>query len=343
MNSKLFFTAAWLIFLFSNSFAQTPVDVTERTFKLSGMGGEETFYFGFAEGDQLIFNFEEANGKEIKEVEITEYPSASRFMDYKTNKIINKKINVTKTAVYQFRFLNTAIAGRVCKFKLQRIPGNDKYLDFNTDVYWKTLYDTIYTNITEDYLVSRDTVYHNVTDQVAKVHSQTNLNGNKTTFNFVLPENTVAWSYYIGVDQEGQDAYARAVRSFASSASPLVSRLPGYGPLIALALNGVSFFTQLQKGEDIDYYICTGNNASLFLNGDPFYSIKKGKVLNDFSQMTTPLSGMYHFCFYNDNAVTGVTVTVKILAVSVTETWGKRPVRKYNITSQKVPCIQNQR
>lgn len=36
---------------------QTPIDITERTFRLSGLGGEEVFYFGFSEGDQIVFNF----------------------------------------------------------------------------------------------------------------------------------------------------------------------------------------------------------------------------------------------------------------------------------------------
>ncbi len=49
-------------------YGQTPVDVAESTLKV-GIMGEEVFYFGFAEGDQIIFNFEEANGKELKELE----------------------------------------------------------------------------------------------------------------------------------------------------------------------------------------------------------------------------------------------------------------------------------
>ena len=49
-------------------YGQTPVDVAESTLKV-GILGEEIFYFGFAEGDKLIFNFEEVNGKELKELD----------------------------------------------------------------------------------------------------------------------------------------------------------------------------------------------------------------------------------------------------------------------------------
>ena len=57
--------------------------------------------------------------------------------------------------------------------------------------------------------------------------------------------------------------------------------------------------------------------------------------------MTTNLKGTYHFCFSNDNAVTGVTVTVKVTAIAVSENWGTRPVQKMNVTSRQVPYLKN--
>ena len=48
------------------SYGQKPVDVAESSVKV-GIKGEEEVYFGFAEGDKLIFSFEETGGKEMKE------------------------------------------------------------------------------------------------------------------------------------------------------------------------------------------------------------------------------------------------------------------------------------
>lgn len=321
-------------------FEATPIDVAESTLKVGGLG-EEVFYYGFAEGDQLIFNFEEVNGKELKEIEIIELPSSSKFMDYKTKKIENKTLNITKTGIYKFRFSNSAIGGRICKFKIQRIPATETTKNFNTSVYWKTVYDTTYTTEQEKYLIKSDTTVSNITDQVAKVHSGGNLNGNKTTFNFTLPDNTVAWSYYIGVDQAGQQAYQTATNELASKAGPLVSKIPGYGPLAALALGGVSYLTQLQSGEDIDFYIVDGNNVNLFMGGQAFSYIKKGKVINDYSRMTAPLKGSWHVCLSNDNAVTGVTVAVKITAIIVTQQWGTRPIQKMHVASHQEAYLKN--
>lgn len=327
--------------LTSRLFGQSTIDVAETTLKINGLGGEEIFYYGFAEGDQLIFNFQEINGKELKELEIIELPSSSKFMDYKTKKIENKIINITRTGIYKFRFTNSAVSGRICKLKIQRIPASNETKNFNTSVYWKTVYDTTYTTELEKYFISADTTILSLTDQVAKVHSQTNANGGKTTFNFNLPTNTVSWSYYIGVEQAGQQAYASAAKQLASKASPLVSQIPGYGPLAALALGSASYLTALQSGEDIDFYIVEGNNVNLFLAGQQFYYVKKGKVINDYARMLTPLSGTYHVCLSNDNAITGVSVAVKITAIVVEELWGKRPLQRMHISSQQIAYLKN--
>ena len=62
-------------------FGQEKVDVAEQTIKI-GSKEEEVLYYGFAEGDQIVFNFEEVDEKEVKEVEIIELPENSKFKDY---------------------------------------------------------------------------------------------------------------------------------------------------------------------------------------------------------------------------------------------------------------------
>lgn len=330
-----------LIFFFQYSNSQTsPIDVAENTFKVGGLG-EEVFYYGFAENDQLIFNFEELDGKELKEVEIIEMPGSSRFMDYKTKRTENKIITIYKTGIYKFRFANSALGGRVCKFRIQRIPNSDNTKNFNTTVYWKTVNDTSYTTTQERYLIKADTSVSHVTEEIAKVHSQGNLNGNKTTFNFTLPENTVAWSYYIGVDQAGQEVYEKATQQLARHAAPMLARIPGYGPLAALALEGASYLSQLQSGEDIDFYIVEGDNVTNFLNGQQFSYIKNGKVINDYSSMKTNFKGNYYVCLYNDNAITGVTVAVKIHAIVVNKQYGIRDVKHIHLTPHEEAYLKN--
>ena len=332
------------ILLFTLSYiksnAQSAIIVAENTFKVAAFK-EEVFYYGFAEGDQMIFNFDETSGKELKEIEISEMPLSQKFMDFKSSSIQNKILLINRTGIYKFRFSNNSVTSRICKILIQRIPKNEATKNFNTAVFWLKTNDTSYVTSYEKYLIGFDTTLYNLSDQVSKVHSKGNLNGNKTTFNFTLPENTVAWSYYIGVNQAGQKAYQAAAKLLATKAGPIISKIPGYGPAAALALGGISYLTLIQSGEDIDYYLVSGNNRNLFLTNKAFKYIKKGKVINDFSQMLTPLKGSYHICLLNDNAITGVTVAVKITAITVTQQWGERKLEKMIINTPETPYLKN--
>ena len=311
--------------------AQTPIDIAENTLKVSP-SGEEVFYYGLAEGDQLVFNFEEVNGKELKELEIAYLPSRIIFKDYKTSRIENKILNITETGIYKFRFVNTNIlTGRICKFKIQRIPASEKTKKFNTTVYKRLTFDTTYYYEPEKYL-RKDTSIIEVVNQTAKVHSKMNFNGNKTITNFRLPDNTVSWSYYIGVDQAGQQAFEKATQQLIVSSTPMVLKLVGSNPLTALAMGITSFLSQLQSGEDIDYYLLDGQNVNLFLNKKPFKAYKQGKVINDFSRMY-PVLGTLSFCFSNDNAITGVSVFVKVTAIQVNSIWETRQIKKMKIST----------
>lgn len=338
---KFIYTFITTFYFTLTTAAQTPVVVAENTLKVQGLG-EEVFYYGFSEGDQLIFNFEEVNGKDFKEIEIIEWPSTSKFMDYKTKKIENKTIVIPKTSVYKFRFYNSSISGRICRIKIQRIPAGETTAKFNTTVAWKHVFDTSYFVLDERYLIKSDTLVTQVLDQVAKVHSSTNASGNKTSFNFYFPKNTVAWSYYIGVDQAGQEEFESASEMLSSKSGAMIAKIPGYGPLAALALGGVSFLSALQTGEDVDYYLVTGGeNSNLFEAGKAFYYQKKGKVINDFARMEKPGNENYYFCFANDNLAQGITVTVKVVAIVVNNEWGTRQVQKMNVTDNMVPYLSN--
>ena len=66
-------TALIAILLSCNAFTQ-PVVVADTVFKLPILG-EQLLYYGFAEGDQVLISFQEENGKELKEIELTQWPA----------------------------------------------------------------------------------------------------------------------------------------------------------------------------------------------------------------------------------------------------------------------------
>ena len=325
-------------------FAQTTVDVAETTLKIGGLGGEEIFYYGFAEGDQLIFNFQEVNGKELKEIEIIELPSSSKFMDYKSTKIENKILNITRTGIYKFRLLNSAIGGRICKVKIQRIPATEVTKNFNSSVYWRTLQDTTYTPTQEKYLVKSDTTAQEIYSSSPQISSTNALNGNKNSqfVDFMLPDNTISWSFYIGTGNEGKTEYDNARTNFTQNAAASVSKIPGYGPMAALALTGVSYFNKVQGEDNVKYwFLSDANSAALFNAGQPFMQYKKGDVVNEASQMKSPLKGKIYLALSNDNTIDPIRVTIKVAVLQVTQQWDTRTIQVMKVTNRQVAYLKN--
>lgn len=340
MIRKLFLSIITLgLFSSWQLYGQTPVDVAESTLKV-GIMGEEIFYFGFAEGDKIIFNFEEVNGKELKELEIIEMPSTSKSLDYKTSKIVNKIIKVPRTAIYRFRFTSSAISVRLCKYKIQRIPASPATQNFNSAVFNDMVNDTTYTTVEEEYLAKTDTVFTNYQDRIVKVNPASNPAGNKSTFNFILPENTVGWSYYIDVNKAGQQAYEEANKQIITSSGPVIAKFPTYNILAAIALNKPVAINKLQAGENINYWIMEGENADLFSSGAQFRYIKKGKAVNDYSRME-PRKGSLYFCFSNDNTTQPASVTVKITLVQVNEVLQTRQVKRIQVAPKSKMYLKN--
>lgn len=326
-----------------------PVDVAELTIKV-GLAQYEDLYYGFAEGDQIVFSLETMDGKPLKEVEIAEYPDNSKFMDYKPILIKDQIVKVNKTAVYRFTLHNTPMGGRVCKIKIQRIPKSEDLISFNTNWEWKTVYDTTYVPYTQDSIVGYDTTYipytvkelvktdTNYIDQSKneRIHTRLNPDGDKSVISFDLPPNVnteyrtqqvVAWAYWFGTGDPPK------ISSQLASASSLVYKI---SPVAALAL-GVLSLTQTSAGNNLNYFILSDKEAAdIFYYGTGTFSIyDSGDGSSASSRNTTRLQGRIYFGFDNDHAYP-VDVDVRFSVVQITKTYQDIQYQKEKITARKV-------
>lgn len=325
----------------TTAYSQETIDLIESTLKL-GISEEKEFYFGFAEGDQIVLNVEVVKGKKLGEIEVTEYPKTTRFTDYETKKIIDKKFQVSKEGIYKFRFTNNSKRAKIFKIRIQRIPINDQSKSFNSEVIWKTINDTTYQIIQEKYIERTDTTYSDFYSATPQISSQNALNGNKPrqliTFN--LPKNTAAWSFYIGVGNKGKEEYDRARRDFVKASAKVAVTIPGWGPMAALALTGVNYMADVQGEDNVKYYfLASQEDAQLFNSGEPFKRYKAGDVITEASQMKTPLSGPVYIGLVNDNTIDPIQVTVKASAVIVTKVYGMRDRKVISVTEREFPCL----
>ncbi len=319
-----------------------PISVADLTLKVGGLGNEE-LYYGFAEGDQIIFSFEEKNGKGLKEIEIIELPSNSKFMDFKSSRIENKTFHVHKKGVYLFKLTNGALGGRICKIHIQRIPKSEDLITFNTNWRWETFYDTTYVPYTEDSLVgynnvtvkknrkelvSVDTLAMELFSKTERVHSETALGKSQySTLNVQLPQNSyspakfnpyqstevVAWSYWIGVGQKANEEYEKANKNLTTGIK-VIGSLTGYGALASLAVTGISMFEVPSVGDNVRYqFISTQYGAQRVFDS--------GNGIAASARHSDILQGGFTIQLYNDNVMEGIDVTVKVAVVSIRKTW----------------------
>lgn len=338
------------------AFGQEPIDVTDQTIRIGGLK-EEVIYFGFAEGDKIIFNFKEADNKELKKIEIVEYPSNSKFSDYKTKIIENKTITVTKQGIYIFRFENSAISGRICKIKIQRIPGSEATKNFNSTVTWETRQETTYNTYTKDVIVGYDTTYvqklkkelvktelseEMIVDKNERVNSINNLDyKNYKTIPVTLPQNEIStyktkkiisWAYWIGVGKESSEAWAKNVKTVSNVASGALTIFGG-GPLAGIAVGAVTNLAMPTTGEDVAYwFIPDYQNEQLFLANQLFSQFDKGKGVAAFGKNSNRTQGVFYIGLLNDNQFQGIDANVKISVIWETNFYEDKQYTEMNVT-----------
>jgi hypothetical protein len=323
------------------SYSQQPIDVTDQTIKIDA-GKQEEIYLGFAEGDKVIFNFQEVKNKDLKEIEISEYPSSSKFSDFKTSKIENKTFSIFKQSVYIFRFKNSALSGRVCNISVKRIPASDATKNFNTAVQWIMKQDTSWNTYTKDVVIGYDTVYLQkakkellkteqkeelILDKPERVHSSTNANGNRTSIFFTLPQNiaepnktstVIAWAYWVGVGNEANEAWKQNVKAV----GPIVKTVVGgfTTALGAFAIGAVAELVVPKLGEDVHYSVADELNKNLFMAKQDYKVYDQGNGIAGYRKFTDKslCQGTFFICLFNDNTLQGIDATVKVAAIMET-------------------------
>lgn len=348
MRLMFCFVASIFIYGFTPLSAQSviePVEVVDLTLKIGGLSSEELFY-GFAEGDVIVFSFEEIKGKELKEVEIIELPSQSKFMDFKPTKISEKEIKVQRTGIYQFKFTNSAVSGRICKVIIQRIPISEELINFDTGWEWKTNYDTSYVEYTEDSIIGYDTTYTSFKvkelvkvdttfdkkEEIPRVHTRLNVNGDKTYVYYAFPNNientlytrkVVAWGYYIGTDKK------EPVVSNVSS--KMMKSVFALNPVGGMAL-GVLSIASSTNGNNLDYHIVRDKeNLEAFFAERQFNRLAGADVSMAASRFEGNWQGVIYVCLDNDHTYP-VDVRVIVSSVMVNYYYEMKEYKKPKLT-----------
>lgn len=367
---------ALILLLISNAvMAQKAVRVTEQTLKIKPNSTEELF-FGFTEGDRIIFTFSEEDGKKISEVSVAEYPDNTKFKVVDDKKVKKQEIVVIHKSAYQFKFKNESSEGRTVSVLIQRIPPGEAAANFDTAVKWVTEQDTTWNSITKDVVLGYDTLMvqktrkvvtyekkyeEMVLDKSQRVNAKTTFDTNVSSVHFTLPKNmisenetkkVVAWAYWVGVGKESSDYWNQNRKMIVGAVQGVATYFST--PLGGIAAGAITNLALPSNGEDVEYALVNEENKKLYLEEKPIKSYDFGKGVATFKKFTEGnlLQGRYFVMLKNDNYVQPIDVNVKVSAIiehkkineetymdrQVTPRYGKQIMSEPVITTRKFPA-----
>ncbi|MEY4927185.1 MAG: hypothetical protein RI894_1621 [Bacteroidota bacterium] len=348
---KIIFTLS-LLSIFGICFAQNAEKrelVTEQTLKI-GARDEQTLYYAFAEGDQIVLNYTVDDDKTLHEFAVIEYPENLKFKDIDSKKTLNKRFYVVKKGIFSFKLSNNQLlVARTVHFTLERVPATEALRHFDTTVEWKTRQDTSYdynsadwdvreVPITKKTLIKQDTQVVNLFDKSERIDGIYVMSSkNETAISFQLPKNsyspdtknpyksteTVSWAYWIGVGQESGKAYNEQNKKMVGVVSSAAKLAGPYGVLAGLAIDGVSMVAGSSPlGDNVVY--------SVFFKDltNKKSRIDAGNGVSASAKNTTNLQGEVSMMLLNDNLREGIDVTVRAVAVQVVRQYEDKTVVK---------------
>ncbi|WP_181307364.1 hypothetical protein [Rufibacter sp. XAAS-G3-1] len=303
--------------------------------------------YAFQAGDVLVLDLENKSKTNYK-VTVQEYFSNSPlYSTAETKKLNNLKLTIPQKSVYTIILQSLSEVSTRSHFTLTRIPGSAATQHFSTHVAWRTVQDTTWATATEKVLVKNDLKAETVVDKSFHLASLTSLTShNRSTERFKLPANTKHWVYWVGVGQESVQALQETGKTLAKGATAL---LTGSNPLVAFGLGLLPQLPQVKSSGYISYYLLNKNSAYLFTedeDGWKPYGVAKGQdVLSDYGKVLasqTPKTddGYLYLGFENPSTITGLDLTLKVVAFVDNPVYQTRTVRKpAKITTRREPIL----
>ena len=163
--------------------------------------GIKQFFYTMEKGTRLYLDYTLVLFT-LDKVRIYEYPNTELYNAFRT-KGDQIEITIPRSGVYVVEFENSGIAKRSVQYQIVGKDGPNATLK-DTRVSFRTVFDTVKGVSELGRVVYTDTTFVDVLDQKVLVNSNANLSSSsKAIVSFALPQNTIKYSYYIGVSQEG--------------------------------------------------------------------------------------------------------------------------------------------
>jgi len=295
--------------------AQASREVANLNFTLPGVTTQQAqvFYFAFEKGDEIVMNCNLVNAKGTNQILVSTFPNnAIKYSNTAFKELKDIKIRVEERSVYKFTLMTNHLLDRTCNLLINRIPQNEKTIEFNTNVRRgiKAIAKT---------LVEKEENFINS-------GSNANFKGgqSRVAIPVTLPPNTVEWYYTFSASRDEALIKKTAEQlQLGKELTTLLVKASGAGLVAGKATSiAVNNLTQPPGSDYCDIVLLDHENRGLFLAKAEYRhypvgsrsNLKSGVVkLTDFSQ------GTWYLGIRNPDTWTGINTVVQVVAVVLEE------------------------
>ncbi len=324
------------------------ITVTEQSISIPANGQQGVYFYGFQKGDVAVIAIDPDKAGEAINLEVQEYTSGAVVYNSKgLKKIKDLKLTVPQKQVYKFILSTASDKAIPARLSIKRLPEKDETRHFNSNITWKTKNDTTWATTTEKVLVKGELTPVTLIDKTFRVASMANLNPSRVSVPFKLPANTVHWVYWIGVGQQSVEDLKNMTKLVTKGASVIASST--VSPVVGFGLGLLPSLPQVNASGNIDYYFMNKASAEKFVadvDGWKPYTFAQGTgIISDYKKVSlaeTPKTtdSTLYATFRNSNTVTGLDITLKIVAFEQEKKYVTRQVRKpLKVEQKQVPVF----
>lgn len=327
------------IFLLAASLAQAqqPILVTEQELDLEGKTAQVLCYH-FAEGDQVLLDVAEAEGKTLEEVALVAAPGETRWSALDVAVVEGEKIQVPRAGVHMLRIVHGRGGHRHVHVRITRVPRDARTAAHETAVQVAIRRDSVFELVEEEVVVGS----HSVTvQQTQRINSRTEykedyfmeqkerlVRGEKRMVSFDLPEDVetrardekvVGWAYWIGVGEESNLAWEQN-KALINKAVKLTAGLT-LSPLGALAAGLVTELALPPKGRGEDVIFKVVQNDPSVREG--YHLVANGAGVSSYRKVSDPAlqQGTFGVFLENDNLLYPIDVDIRVSAYIEVKYW----------------------
>jgi hypothetical protein len=304
-------------------------------------GKSDTLFFPLHEGDSVFIELTGPKNK-VFSVEFSDWGSPATL-----RRIVENKASIPTlagfTEVYQLILHSEAKKTFTANLTVSRKSQTRFHESFAPKIRWGIGDDTTFKLTYKQVVVQMDTVPVKLISSTVPVASRTAWGVQpRVTIPIELPENTLFWTYWIGVGQEAHEALRKLTLMIPKSAQ----LLGVIDPVTAFGLGVIKELPLLAQGEDVTIHFIATSDEEQFIKGEPVKGITGGQPIRAVTDFRTKkwapsLPKSMILALENDNYVVGISARVEIVAFELLPRYGLKSIRE-PLSIKKVfrPMIQ---